>query len=239
MFKVHWSLVIACVCVQSVFGQSSYAPENKDWEFSGFAGGSFLGKFQFPTTISGGGQQGSQNVGMHYGSGYELGLRLSENLGNSWGSDLEYSFATQPLTFTNLSPTIPSLALSHTVNHFTYSVAYIPLSRFSRFRPYAKVGSGASLFYISKTSKQEALEQGLELRDSWKFLVNWGGGFTYLIHPPVAIRFDVKDYISGVPSYGLPPTARVVNGRFQPGLARNGLMNNWQMNFGVIYQWDD
>ena len=111
--------------------------------------------------------------------------------------------------------------------------------RLSRFRPYGKIGTGASLFYIQKSSKREALGRGLELRDSWKFLATWGGGFKYFATDELAFTFDVKDHLSGVPSYGLPSSARKVNGQYQPGVSSTGVMHNWQLNFGVAVQWDN
>src|SRR5262245_49632001 len=106
MFRLSLSLVLACTSAQAVFGQGSSSPEHERWEVSWFGGGSFVGKLEFPTPILGNGT--SQTVGMHYGSGYELGLRVNENLGNFLAADLEYSLANQPLTFNNLSPNIQS-----------------------------------------------------------------------------------------------------------------------------------
>src|SRR5262249_49777393 len=145
----------------------------------------------------------------------------------------------QPLTFINLSPDIQNLSLNHAVHHFSYNVSYLPLRRLSRFRPYGKIGTGASLFYIEKRSKREALEQGLGLRDSWKFLVNWGGGFKYFVTKGFALTFDAKDHLSSVPSYGLPSSARAVNGQYQPGVGGTGVMHNWQLNFGVLLRRDE
>ena len=239
MFRLGLSLVIVFAGVQAVFGESSYSSDDEIWEVSAFGGGSFLGNFQFPTPVFGKGQDGSQTVGLDYATGYQVGVRLTENLNKFWAADLEYSFANQPLTFTNLSPNIQSLSLGQSVHHFSYNLAYVALPYVRRFRPYAKIGTGASLFHIHNDSKQEALERGLGFRDSWKFLVNWGGGFNYLVHDPVSVTFDVKDNMTGVPSYGLPSKARIVDGHFLPGLSRSGLMNNWQINFGVTVQFYD
>jgi opacity protein-like surface antigen len=176
---------------------------------------------------------------MKYASGYQVGARFTENLSDYWTANLDYSFANQPLTFTNLTPDIPSLSLSHSIHDFSYGVTYQALSYRSRFRPYGKLGAGAALFYIHGSSKDEASELGVRLRDSWKFAVAAGGGFKYLIDEEVALTFDVRDYISGIPSYGLPSTARIVDGQFQPGFARSGFLNNWQINLGITFLWDD
>jgi hypothetical protein len=193
---------------------------------------------QFSTQVAGSPTETSRDVGMHYADGYQIGFRLTDYLGDYWAADIEYSFANQPLRFTNLSPSISTLALSHSVHHFTYNVLGLPLPGYKRFRPYGEVGVGATLFYIYGSSKQAALSAGVYVRDSWKFTGSLGGGFKYLVEDYFAVTLDVKDQITGVPSYGLPPSAQVVDGQYQPGFARRGLQQNWQISFGAGFQWD-
>src|SRR5215831_8510117 len=188
--------------VATAFGQSSTSPELHDWEASGFAGGSFGGNFELSTP---GDTVGSVRVvGIHYSSGLQLGARATNNLNNFWSTSLEYSFANQPLRFTNILPDVPSLSLSQNVHHITYNALYFPVRPEHRFRPYATAGTGAALFYITGGSKSDASALGLSLRDSWKFAFNWGGGFKFEIEDPCALIFEVRDQITGVPSYGLP-----------------------------------
>jgi len=61
----------------------------------------------------------------------------------------------------------------------------------------------------------------------------------YLVADQFALTVNVKDQISGVPSYGLPHTARVINGFYQPGIGTRGVLNNWQFSFGAVFQWDE
>jgi hypothetical protein len=55
---------------------------------------------------------------MHYASGYQIGVRVTQNLGEFAAASLEYNFANQPLRFTNLTPTVQSLSLSY-MKYFT------------------------------------------------------------------------------------------------------------------------
>ncbi len=176
---------------------------------------------------------------MQYSSGYQLGLRVNQNLNDFWGVDLEYSFSDQYLRLTNISPGIQNLSLTQYTHHFSYNVSFLPSPRSERFRPYVDVGVGAALFYIAKPSKKDALDLGLKLRDSWEFLGNVGGGFKYMVQDPLAVTVDLKDRISRIPSYGIPTSAQVVGGQYQPGMALHGLMHNWQFNAGITYQWDE
>jgi hypothetical protein len=176
---------------------------------------------------------------MSYESGYQVGVRINQNLNEYWGADLEYSFANQFLRYTNLSPSIQNLSLDQYQHNLSYDVSYLPRARTKRLRPYVDVGIGAGWFYLPGRVKKDALELGLRLRDSWAFVFNVGGGFTYLVQDQYAITFDVKDRISRIPSYGLPESARVVNGQYQPGIALNGRLQNLQFNLGFTFQWDE
>jgi hypothetical protein len=202
-------LVFTLACCAPAFAQVYGSPEYREWEGAGFVGGSFIGNFEFPTPVVGNVQEGSRTIGMNYASGYQIGVRVTQNLGDFGAAYLEYNFANQPLRFTNLTPTIQSLSLSHNVNHFSYGFSYLPLRPSQRFRPYGAMGAGVALFYILGKSRNEALALGVPLRDSWEFALNLGGGFKYLVEDQAALTFDIKDQISSVPSYGLPRSARV------------------------------
>lgn len=240
MLKLIPLMMLMFAGVQSVLAQVSHPPEFHEWEGTPFGGGSFVPNYSFLTPVATGNQiVGAQTVGVNYANGYQIGIQGKQNLGDYWEADLEYSFANQPLEFTNLTPSLPHLFLSHSIHHWSYSVSYQFLSYHRRFRPYARLGAGAALFFIHEDSRDEAAELGIPLRDSWKFTTNYGGGFKYLIDNDVALTFDATDQLSGIPSYGLPQKAQIVNGVYQAGLARNGLMNNVQVNFGVTFRWDN
>jgi opacity protein-like surface antigen len=223
---------------QSVCGQAT-TRHDLEWEGIPFGGGSFVQDFVIPTSVQGNSVATSQTVGMKYAAGYQIGIRLKQNVDERWSADLEYSFANQPLQFTNLTPTIPSLSLSQSIHGFSYNVAYHPFEYWHRFLFYGRIGSGASLFYIHKSSKNDAAQLGATLRDSWKFAFNWGGGFNYAIADQVALAFNMRDEMTGIPAYGLPRSAQVVNGVYQPGLAPSGLLNHVQVNLGVSFQWNE
>jgi len=231
--------LLTLACSWPIFAQATYELEHREWAATGFAGASLLGSREFPTTVIGSDLESSRTVGVSYKSGYEIGVRGTQNVNEYWAADLEYSFANQFLRFNNLSPDIQNLSLELFLHHLTYDVSYLPLPRTSRFRPYVAAGAGAALFYLPGRVKKDAAELGLQLRDSWQLVFNWGGGAHYLVRDQFALTFDVKHRLSGVPSYGLPSSARVVNGQFQPGIASHGVLQNWQLNFGLSFQWDE
>jgi len=231
-------LTLISLCSETGLAQVSEWPTNKEWEVEGFAGASTTGNFRFRTPVTGS-NGATATVGMHYASGYQVGLRITQNVGYNIAAYLEYSFANQPLRFTNLTPDIPSLSVGHSIQHLSYNVSYLPRNLQKRFRPYVSLGAGAVLYHIAKQSRNEAEALGVGLQGDWEFAMNAGGGFKYLVQNQFALTFNVKDSVSGVPSYGLPRSASVIHGFYQPGVDRHGLLNNWQFNIGAVYQWDD
>jgi opacity protein-like surface antigen len=221
------------------FSQTIFPIQYREWEATGFVGTSVSPKLKFRTPVSGSSQESFQTVEMHYQPGYQVGVRGTQNFYDFWSADLEYSFSDQDLTFKNLSPSIPSLSLTQYTHNLSYNISYLPLPPTKRFRPYADVGVGAGWFYLPGRVKKDALELGLKLRDSWELLFNLGGGMKYLLADQLAFSFDVKYRLSGVPSYGLPDSARVVNGQYRPGMAATGVLQNTTFSFGLIYQWDE
>ena len=219
--------------------QGVYKAAHGEWEAIVFAGGSFLGDGVYPTPVEGSSQQSSRSVGLSYGTGFQAGIRVADNQWKHWGASFEYSYTNQPLTFTNLSDSVPSLGLGHAIHGFVYDVLYYPRDRDCRLRPFIFAGPGVSLFHINSSGKDAAAARGIHLSDSWKFAMNWGGGAKYLLAKQVAASFQFGDSISGVPSYGLPGTGKVQSGTYVPGFHPDGLMHNWLVGVGIAFQWDD
>jgi outer membrane protein W len=220
----------------SAFAQTYWAHLNKKWEVSFFAGGSSIGDKNASTPIEGG--EGTRIVGLGYASGYLLGLRITENLGQHAGAELQYSFANQPLAFTNLSSTIPRLDLDHSVHSFIYTLAVYLKNRDSRFRPFLAAGGGAAFYVIDGRAKSDAEGLGVRLKNQWKLAFSVGGGLKYVVKDNFGVRFDVKNQITGVPSYGLPSTHSSSQGEVGPAFRPSGQLYNWQFNAGIYYQWD-
>lgn len=231
--------VLGLACPPAAFAQADYSLQNREWETSVSVGASVVRDFSFPTRVSGNGAETSRTVGVHYANGYQVSWWITQNLSDYWTAELGYIFANQPLRFSNLSPDVESLSLSQYVHNMPYSVSFNPVPLYKRFRPYGTAGVGLSLFHIPEASKNDALDQGIPLRDSWHFGLHWGGGFKYLVRDQFVVRMDVLDYMTPVPSYGLPSSAKVVNGQYQPGIGRNGWLNQWQFSWGLAFQWDE
>ncbi len=210
-----------------------------EWEASFFYGGSLPTSGTHVTPVEGSGQNSPGTVGLRYAKGYMIGVSLSQNPWEHWGAALEYVFSNQPMTFTNLSDSIPSLSLGQSVHRFAYDVVYYPRGRHQRLRPYAFAGPGIALFYIKGASKDAASVQGItSLSDPWKFTMNWGGGVKYLVREHAVASFQFSDSVSGVPGYGLPEIGKTGQAGYVAGFRPDGLMNNWLVSVGFTYQWE-
>lgn len=221
------------------FAQQPYSSENREWGATGSAGYTFARNYHFLTPVIGSDTESSRTVGMRFKPGWLVAVRVTQNVGEHASADLEYSFADQDVTLTNISPTVPSFHFTNATHDMAYNWSYLPLSRSKRFRPYGLLGAGAVLFWVPGSSSREALALNFNLRSSWEFLANAGGGLRYLVMDHFALALDVKDRISRVPSFGIPRAAQVVDGQFQPGMSKHGVFNNWQISFGATYQWDE
>ncbi len=234
-----WFVCTVFCLSQVAAAQTAFAETHRIWEFSVFGGSSYLGDKESVTPVAGSTQESSRTVTMHYGTGYQLGARVAENRWDHWGASLEYGYSNQPLSFRNLSPAVPSLGLGHAIHRMIYDVAYYPLPRTKRLRPYGFVGGGVTFFDVDASAENEAQLSGINLVDQWKFTGSWGGGVKFLVQDRFAVDFQFSDRITGVPGYGLPRSARVAGGQLVPGFVPHGSMHNWLIGVALAYQWGE
>src|SRR3954467_13862928 len=102
MSRVSFAITLLLIAASLANAQKRNHWLDPEYEGAGFAGGSFGQDFQFHTSVLGSSVETSRTVGVHYGSGYVVGGRVNQNVNDYWGAALEYSFANQPLQFTNL-----------------------------------------------------------------------------------------------------------------------------------------
>jgi opacity protein-like surface antigen len=231
------ALLLMSLIPAAVHAQNVSAVTHRDWEITVFGGGSYLGDHAYVTPVTGSTSATSRTVGLSFATGSQLGFRIAESRWQHWGAIMEYSFSNQPLTFTNLADALPALKLGHSIHRISYDVAYYPLDRSYRLRPYAFAGSGVALFHVKGGSKELARAKGVSLNDPWKLALNWGGGVKYLIGDHIGVSFQFSDNTSKTPHYSLPPNARVSSGVFSPGFLPSGSLHNRLITVGFIYQW--
>jgi len=230
------TLVIVLFFALSALGVSAQGvpsqAENK-WEVSGFFGFGGAGDDVFVTPVEEG---ATQDVRLALEQSFVLGLRITENLGQYLGAELEYSLTNQPLLFQNLSPTLPFLALDHKVHKLAYSVLFYGMRRQKRIRPFGSIGFGTSFFQVNNNSQNEALRQGADLNNRWKLAFSYGAGVKLQVAPSWGVRADFRDQVTGVPDFGFPSQAPLrKDGGTGPGFRADGVLHNWQTTVGLTY----
>ncbi len=232
MRKIWLIPVVAALCgLVETKAQSVYTAD-KQWEFSIFAGGGGLGGDTFLTPVQG---EGAHPVTLDAKGGYVYGLRITENRWRHWGAELEYSFANHPFAFLDLQPGSGRLDLDQRVHKISYNFLLNPWRPLPLVRPFALLGAGASFFQLVGDSKQRTAASGVDLTGRWKFAVSYGGGVKLDVAPNWGFRVDVRDQVTGIPDYGLPSVATIVNEQQSPAFRPDGLFHNWQFNIGIAY----
>jgi len=201
------------------------------WEASFFFGLSTAGNSTFATPLSDG---GTKDVGMEFDSNYLLGARITENLGQHFGAELEYAMAKRPVVLTNLLPTVPRLNLDHKLHQLAYSILVYTADRSHRLRPFGSIGFGTSFFRVSGRSQDEALQQGVDLKNRWKLAFTFGGGLKFRMGRNWGLRADVRDQVAGFSDFGLPSQASLAEPP-QAGVRPNGVLHNWNISGGISY----
>jgi opacity protein-like surface antigen len=238
MMVKRLSLVLSAMILlqcQALAQYPGYRQNQKKWEFSFLAGFSSSGDQSSATPVTG--TDTTRLVGLDFSSGYLVGLRITENLGERFGAELEYSLGNQPMAFVNLRPSLARLDLDHREHSIDYSVLLYALPTSSRLRPYAVAGLGACFYQIEGSSRDLALNQGLTLRNRWKLAGTWGGGLKYFVTDKWGVRFDVRDQITGVPDYGLPHASTLFQGVPGAAFKPNGVLQTWQFSAGFLVVW--
>jgi outer membrane protein W len=232
--KIILTIAVLAVSAPTLSAQIQYYNKDK-WELSLLFGLSAVGDKTSVTPVDG--QEETRLVTLDFSSGYMAGGRITENLTDNLGAELEYSFANQPMAFLDVRPTLPRLDLKHHVHSAVYSLVFYPTISNPRLRPYVSAGMGAAFFQIEGASRAEAARQGVDLQNVWKLAGAVGGGVKYLIGDLWGVRFDIRDQITGVPGFGLPKSSPSFQGNVSPGFNPDGLLHNWQLSTGVMFYW--
>jgi opacity protein-like surface antigen len=205
-------------------------PSREKWEFSVFFGSSHRGDNTYVTPVD----SAVRNVVLGFAPGYQVGARLTENLKQHFGAELEYSLANQPMVFKDLRPNLSELNLSLRVHSVVYDVLFYGVGRKARLRPYGVFGGGVSLFEPFGRAKDDAVAKGVPLKNRWKAGVTVGGGVKYKVKENLGFRVDVRSYTTPVPDFGI--SDKVVGAPAQAVVFRpDGALHNMQFNVGFFY----
>jgi hypothetical protein len=151
-----------------------------------------------------------------------------------FGIEAAYGYGTNNLQLTNLSAT-PTQGTSQTQGYGVKSqrlsanlVLHSPVG-FLGLKPYATGGLEYDHFGPTAQAKNNAFTigfagQGVSLGASNKVGLNYGGGLEWSFLPKVGVRVDLRDHLTGTPTYGL------TSGRY----GVSGVAHDPELSAGIV-----
>jgi len=131
-------------------------------------------------------------------SDWRFSFRFGFNQGNHFGHEIQYAYNRTQLQFNLASPVVKDgMAFHQGGFNFLY---YLLTTDKAKIRPFATAGVMFDDFVPPGNS---ATSGG----GSNKFGANFGGGVKVHVKGIWAARFDIREYVSGKPSFGLPLTS--------------------------------
>ncbi|HSR68199.1 MAG TPA: outer membrane beta-barrel protein [Acidobacteriota bacterium] len=223
-------VVTAAFLIVSLQAQPRRA-KNK-WEVSFTVGWASSDDESFATSTL----NGVKSVGLEQDSGPAFTLGVTDHVSRHVGAEVEYAFSDHDSTFFNLSPDLPALGFKQRLHRISYSAVIYPGNRLARIRPFGMVGAGAAYFQTSAEQPELALQNNVDLRSRWTFMYHYGGGVKWFLNERWALRFDVRNYVSNVPDYGLPRQDQSNgNGMLVPGFRPQGDFQHLYFGAGFTY----
>jgi opacity protein-like surface antigen len=223
------SMIVAALCFSTVVARAGGLKFNTKFDVILMGGGSTV----FDTTYF-------TSADERYRSSYATAARyvvgIETPLGQILGLEIAYSSGHNNLQVTNtsLSPTATTV---YSVRNNVGSVDLVAHAPFKRlgFHPYAEVGWDYHRFAPTLAGKEEAESQGFgaaataTLKTMDKLGLNCGGGLERKISRRVSFRLEVRDHITGSPTFGLPPQSS--NSAIFPA---KGLAQNVEYSVGIV-----
>lgn len=171
----------------------------------------------------------------HFQNGAKLGLRGAVNIGEHWGVEATYSFSADGLQVTRVAPgTVQNFGVH--LDEFTGNGLFFFTGREKFLRPFLTAGIGGSRFSPTDDAKLMAaanfLGQPAVLTGSSEFDFNFGAGIEARPWSHFGVRFDLRDHVTGFPTFGLPQSATGPNAPYFPV---SGRVQDVELTAGFVY----
>jgi hypothetical protein len=140
--------------------------------------------------------------------GVRGGVRVGVDGMGHWGQDFSYSFGAN--TAKIVVAQNGEFSFTSRTHQFAYNVLFYPGGAGGKKKafPYITAGSGGTIYTLPQDDISKASAQGLgNLKTHTSFTFNVGGGFRYAVSNTIGIRFDVRDWMSHPPRYGIPDSS--------------------------------
>jgi hypothetical protein len=168
-------------------------------------------------------------------NGAKLGLRGAVNIREHWGAEATYSFSADGLQITQVAPaTVQNFGVH--IDEFTGNALFFFTGHERFLRPFLTAGIGGSHFSPTDNAKLMAatnfLGQRAVITSSSEFNFNFGAGIEARAWDHFGVRFDLRDHVTGFPSFGLPQNATSPNAPFFPV---SGRVQDVELTAGFVY----
>jgi opacity protein-like surface antigen len=164
--------------------------------------------------------------------GVRGGVRFGVDGLRHWGQDITYSYGINAAKIrVNQNG---EFAFTSRTHQFAYNAVFYPARlNTSKAIPYITAGAGGTFFTLSQVSINQAFAQGLgTLKNHVSFTFNVGGGVRVQFNDNVGIRFDVRDWMSHPPRYGIPESSTDPQTFVFPV---NGVFQQIELSVGFVY----
>jgi outer membrane protein W len=216
--KIVQSLMVAtalCFC--------TVAAQARDLSFNVFVMGS--GSTLFDTRYF---TSADEKYRSSYATGNKYLVGVEVPLGKILAVEAAYASGPNDLRVTNISLN-PTVTTVYGVRNHVGSINLVVHAPFSRlgFRPYLTAGWEYHRFAPTLAGVATASSQGFgavstaTLSATNKLGANCGGGVEHKIFRRVSLRLDLRDHLTGSPTFGLPPQASTGATFPVSGLAQN------------------
>jgi hypothetical protein len=189
-----------------IFSTAATASFAQQWEIGGGAGGTFV------PGVAVSGPQGSATAG--FKTGLAAGFFVGQNLYKHLSGEIRYTFLQSDLKLASGSTTATFSGNTHAVY---YDVLLHTSRRESRAELYGAVGGGMKIF---RGTGNEAAYQPLSQfgyftkTQAVKPMLSAGGGMKFKLSPHVALRTEVRDFVTPFPKQLITPAPGAKFGRF-------------------------
>jgi hypothetical protein len=211
-------LVLLCATTQA-FGQ-----ESKQIKVTIFGGGSFLKADRTFNDSTG------NPILTNYANGGKLGFRGTVDLSKHWALEGTYAFGRNNFQATQVSgPGAGTQAFGTRVQQLAGNMLYY-VTATDKVRLFGTAGIGLGRFSPTDAAVAALQTSGTTIVPVSKADFNFGGGLETRLSSWLGARFDVRDHLSGIPTYGVPQSPSA-NGFYYPVTGR---VHNIETTLGLV-----
>ncbi len=170
--------------------------------------------------------------------GGKVRVRGTLDLTKHWSIEGDYSFGRNNQRIIELSGgTLEQRDFGARLGQVHFNLVRFFTSRQSRVRPFLTSGIGAVRFTPTAEAKalalaNEFIDEPTQIDSTTLPSFTFGGGLEGRFNRWVGVRFDVKDYISPVPRFGLRQTPSGPGADFFPV---DGVVHNIEAAVGIVF----